>query len=109
MSWPSTTANPNRRRRPLAPDRRQDRRTLGPHPRCACSDAKRTTPCSEPPYGAVGACVAEHLRLIAGELQLADVRTYWRFSCFPSSVSFTDLQPGVHQMAAHDTLMDEVI
>src|SRR4051812_38668564 len=61
-------------------------------------------------YGAVGgARAAEQLRLIAGELQMADVRTNVALSMFTDFVNFTDLQPGEHQMAALDTLVDQVI
>ena len=61
-------------------------------------------------YGAVGgARAAEHLRLIAGELQMADVRTNVALSMFTDFVNFTDLRPGQHQVQALETLMDQVI
>jgi NAD(P)H-dependent FMN reductase len=61
-------------------------------------------------YGAVGgARAAEHLRLIAGELQMADVRTNVALSMFTDFVNFTDLQPGEHQVQALGTLMDQVV
>src|SRR6476619_7643003 len=61
-------------------------------------------------YGAVGgARAAEHLRLIAGELQMADVRTNVALSAFTDFENFTDLKPGAHQGQALDTLFDEVI
>lgn len=61
-------------------------------------------------YGAVGgARAAEHLRLIAGELQMADVRTNVALSMFTDFVNFTDLVPGEHQELALATLMDEVV
>src|SRR4051795_8807309 len=61
-------------------------------------------------YGAVGgARAAEQLRLIAGELQMADVRTNVALSMFTDFVNFTDLQPGEYQMAALHTLVDQVI
>jgi NAD(P)H-dependent FMN reductase len=61
-------------------------------------------------YGAVGgARAAEHLRLIAGELQMADVRTNVALSMFADFVNFTDLQPGEHQVEALGTLMDQVV
>ena len=61
-------------------------------------------------YGAVGgARVSEHLRLIAGELQMADVRTNVALSMLTDLVNFTDLQPGEHQVQALGTLMDQVI
>jgi NAD(P)H-dependent FMN reductase len=55
-------------------------------------------------YGAVGgARAAEHLRLIAGELQMADVRTNVALSLF------TDFAPGEHQVQALHTLLSEVL
>ncbi|MDQ1667554.1 MAG: hypothetical protein QOH75_3585 [Actinomycetota bacterium] len=61
-------------------------------------------------YGAVGgARAAEHLRLIAGELQMADVRTNVALSMFTDFVNFTNLAPGDHQVQALDTLIDQVI
>jgi NAD(P)H-dependent FMN reductase len=61
-------------------------------------------------YGAVGgARAAEHLRLIAGELQMADVRTNVALSMFTDFQNFTDFAPGEHQGQALDTLLGEVI
>jgi NAD(P)H-dependent FMN reductase len=61
-------------------------------------------------YGAVGgARAAEHLRLISGELQMADVRTQVALSMFTDFVNFTDLVPGDYQVQALDRLIDEVI
>jgi NAD(P)H-dependent FMN reductase len=61
-------------------------------------------------YGAVGGTrAAEHLRLIAGELQLADVRTNVALSLFTDFEDFTNLAPGPHQVQALDTLLGEVI
>src|SRR5206468_7892912 len=61
-------------------------------------------------YGGVGGARAvEHLRLIAGELQMADVRTNVALSMFTDFVNFTDLAPGDHQVQALGTLMDQVI
>jgi NAD(P)H-dependent FMN reductase len=61
-------------------------------------------------YGAVGgARAAEHLRLIAGELQMAGVRANVALSMFTNFVNFTDLAPGDHQIQALDTLIGQVI
>jgi len=61
-------------------------------------------------YGAVGgARAAEHLRLIAGELKMADVRTNVALSMFSDFVNFSELAPGEHQLHALTTLVDEVI
>ncbi len=61
-------------------------------------------------YGAVGgARAAEHLRLIAGELQMADVRTNVALSMFTDFRNFTDFAPGEHQIQALDALLGEVL
>jgi len=61
-------------------------------------------------YGAVGgARAAEHLRLISGELQMADVRTQVALSMFTDFVDFAELAPGDYQVQALDRLIDEVI
>ena len=61
-------------------------------------------------YGVVGgARAAEHLRLIAGELKMADVRTNVALSMRSDFVNFTDLAPGEYQRPALDTLLGEVI
>src|SRR5471030_2690179 len=61
-------------------------------------------------YGAVGgARAAEHLRLIAGELQMADVRTNVTLSLITDFRNFTDFAPGAHQAQVFDTLFSEVI
>src|SRR2546423_5569233 len=61
-------------------------------------------------YGAVGgARAAEHLRLISGELQMADVRTNVALSMFTDFVDFTHLAPGEYQVQALGTLMDQVV
>jgi len=61
-------------------------------------------------YGAVGgARAAEHLRLIAGELQMADVRTNVALSMFADFRNFTNFEPGEHQSLALDVLLGEVI
>src|SRR5215472_14361212 len=61
-------------------------------------------------YGGVGgARAAEHLRLIAGELQMADVRQQVALSMFTDFEGFTALKPGDYNRAALDTLLDQVI
>jgi NAD(P)H-dependent FMN reductase len=61
-------------------------------------------------YGAVGgARAAEHLRLIAGELQMADVRTNVALSLFADFENFAVLAPGPHQVEALQTLLSQVI
>jgi hypothetical protein len=47
--------------------------------------------------------------LIAGELQMADVRTNVALSAFTDFENFTELAPGAHQAQALDTLFGEVI
>jgi len=61
-------------------------------------------------YGATGGTrAAEHLRLIAGELQMADVRTNVALSLFTDFKDFTQLTPAAHQSQALDALFDQVI
>jgi NAD(P)H-dependent FMN reductase len=61
-------------------------------------------------YGAVGgARAAEHLRLVAGELQMADVRTNVTLSLLTDFENFTELRPGAHQARVLDKLFGEVI
>jgi NAD(P)H-dependent FMN reductase len=61
-------------------------------------------------YGMVGgARAAEHLRLIAGELQMADVRTNVTLSMLTDFENFADFNPGAHQAKVLDTLLGEVI
>src|SRR6476659_8706642 len=61
-------------------------------------------------YGATGGTrAAEHLRLIAGELQLADVRTNVALSLFTDLRDFTELAPGPHQAQALETMLGQVI
>jgi NAD(P)H-dependent FMN reductase len=61
-------------------------------------------------YGAVGgARAAEHLRLIAGELQMADVRANVTLSLITDFENFTDFKPGPYQAPALDTLLGQVV
>jgi NAD(P)H-dependent FMN reductase len=61
-------------------------------------------------YGVVGgARAAEHLRLIAGELQMADVRTNVALSMFTDFREFTEFAPGAHQEQALHVLFGEVV
>jgi NAD(P)H-dependent FMN reductase len=61
-------------------------------------------------YGAVGgARAAEHLRLIAGQLKMADVSTQVALSLFTEFVNFSEFAPGEHQAVSLNTLLDEVI
>jgi NAD(P)H-dependent FMN reductase len=61
-------------------------------------------------YGAVGgARAAEHLRLIAGELKMADVRQQVALSMFTEFENFNVFRPGDFNAAALTTLLDEVV
>ena len=61
-------------------------------------------------YGSVGgARAAEHLRLVAGELQLADVRQQVALSLLTEFENFSVLKPGEYSQAALGTLLDQVI
>jgi NAD(P)H-dependent FMN reductase len=61
-------------------------------------------------YGSVGgARAAEHLRLVAGELQMADVRQQVALSLITEFENFSVLKPGDHNVAGLTTLLDQVI
>jgi NAD(P)H-dependent FMN reductase len=61
-------------------------------------------------YGAVGgARAAEHLRLVAGELQMADVRQQVALSLLTEFENFSVFKPGDYNLAALDTLLDQVV
>jgi len=61
-------------------------------------------------YGLVGgARAAEHLRLVAGELQMADVRTNVTLSLLTDFENFTEFRPGARQAGVLNTLFDQVV
>jgi len=61
-------------------------------------------------YGAVGgARAAEHLRLVAGELQMADVRQQVALSLITEFENFSVFKPNDYNLAALDILLDQVI
>ena len=59
--------------------------------------------------GAGGARAAEHLRLIAGELQMADVRQQVTLSLLTEFENFSVFKPGDYNLAAVGTLLDQVV
>ena len=61
-------------------------------------------------YGGVGgARAAEHLRLVAGELQMADVRQQVALSMITEFENFSVFRPGDYNQAALHTMLDQVI
>jgi NAD(P)H-dependent FMN reductase len=61
-------------------------------------------------YGGVGgARAAEHLRLIAGELQMADVRQQVALSLLTEFENFSVLKPSDYSQGALNTLLDQVV
>ncbi len=61
-------------------------------------------------YGAVGgARAAEHLRLVAAELQMADVRQQVALSLLTEFENFSVFKPGDYNRSSLDTLLDQVI
>ncbi|MYS21484.1 NAD(P)H-dependent FMN reductase [Streptomyces sp. DvalAA-14] len=61
-------------------------------------------------YGSVGGTRAvEHLRLIAGELQMADVRAQVALSLFTDFENFSVFKPGEHQSDAVTAMLDQVV
>ncbi|WP_028805874.1 NADPH-dependent FMN reductase [Streptomyces sp. 142MFCol3.1] len=61
-------------------------------------------------YGGLGGARAvEHLRLIAGELQMADVRSQVSLSLFHDFENFSVFKPGDFQLEALNTTLDQVL
>ena len=61
-------------------------------------------------YGSAGgARAAEHLRLVAGELQMADVRQQVVLSLLTEFENFSVFKPGDYNLAALDTMLDQVV
>ena len=61
-------------------------------------------------YGSVGgARAAEHLRLVAGELQMADVRQQVALLLLTEFENFSVLKAGDYSLASLNTLLDQVI
>ncbi|MBT2676050.1 NAD(P)H-dependent oxidoreductase [Streptomyces sp. ISL-14] len=61
-------------------------------------------------YGGVGGARAvEHLRLVVGELQMADVRQQVALSLMTEFENFSVLKPGEYNVQALGTLLDQVV
>ena len=61
-------------------------------------------------YGAVGGARAvEHLRLVAAELQMADVRQQVALSLMTEFENFSVFKPGDYALPALNTLLDQVV
>ena len=61
-------------------------------------------------YGAVGGARAvEHLRLVMGEIKVADVRAQVALSLFTDFENFSTLKPGPHQEAAVNAMLDDLV
>jgi NAD(P)H-dependent FMN reductase len=61
-------------------------------------------------YGGVGgARAAEHLRRVAGELQMADVRQQVALSLITEFENFSVFKPADYNLAALNTMLDQVI
>jgi len=61
-------------------------------------------------YGGVGGTRAvEHLRLVMGEIKVADVRAQVALSMFTDFENFSTLKPGPHQVAAVNAMLDDLI
>ncbi|MFF2996975.1 NADPH-dependent FMN reductase [Streptomyces sp. NPDC057950] len=61
-------------------------------------------------YGSLGGARAvEHLRLIAGELQMADVRAQVSLSLFHDFENFSVFKPGEFQVEALNVTLDQVL
>jgi NAD(P)H-dependent FMN reductase len=61
-------------------------------------------------YGAVGgARAAEHLRLVAGELQMADVRQQVTLSLLTEFENFSVFRPAEYNVATLNTMLDQLV
>jgi NAD(P)H-dependent FMN reductase len=61
-------------------------------------------------YGSVGGARAvEHLRLIMGEIKIADVRAQVALSLFTDFENFSTLKPGPQQEAAVNAMLDDLV
>ena len=61
-------------------------------------------------YGAAGGTRAvEHLRLVVGELKIADVRAQVALSLFQDFEQFTTFKPGPHQGATVHAMLDDLV
>ncbi|WP_433274874.1 NADPH-dependent FMN reductase [Pseudonocardia xinjiangensis] len=61
-------------------------------------------------YGAVGGARAvEHLRLVMGELQVADVRAQVTLSLHTDFTNFSQFTPGAHQAEQVSAVLDQVV
>lgn len=61
-------------------------------------------------YGGVGGTRAvEHLRLVMGEIKVADVRAQVALSLYTDFENFSRLKPGPHQEAAVNAMLDDLI
>jgi NAD(P)H-dependent FMN reductase len=61
-------------------------------------------------YGSAGGARAvEHLRLIAGELQMADVRQQVALSLITEFENFSIFKPGDYNLDALNTMLDQVV
>jgi NAD(P)H-dependent FMN reductase len=61
-------------------------------------------------YGGVGGARAvEHLRLVVGELQMADVRQQVALSLMTEFENFSVFKPGDYNVQALDTLLNQVV
>jgi NAD(P)H-dependent FMN reductase len=66
--------------------------------------------CAFVSYGSVGGTRAvEHLRLIAAELQMADVRAQVALSLFADFENFSVFKPGDHHLQSLSTTLDQVV
>jgi NAD(P)H-dependent FMN reductase len=61
-------------------------------------------------YGSVGGARAvEHLRLVMGEIKVADVRAQVALSLYTDFENFSTLKPGPQQQAAVNAMLDDLV
>jgi NAD(P)H-dependent FMN reductase len=59
--------------------------------------------------GAGGTRAVEHLRLVMGEVKVADVRAQVALSMFTDFENFSTFKPGSHQEAAVNAMLDDLV
>jgi len=59
--------------------------------------------------GAGGARAVEHLRLVMGEIKVADVRAQVALSLYTDFENFSTLKPGPQQAAAVNAMLDDLV
>ena len=74
-----------------------------------CTRSGTTRPPASSATGPLVARAVEHLRLVMGELQVADVRAQVALSLFTDFTDFSQFTPATHQAQAIGTVLEQVV